>query len=131
MAEFRNLANADPTLFGKLYSQPHPYAWLTREVDRLRLVRDVGDDPAAYREKILAEERAKWEAEAKAAPAVHHPPPACSRQLGHRAQRRRTHRGGMDRRAEPRGRAQCRPEPQAAQRRRRLSALLRRAVPNP
>ena len=68
--EFRNLANADPTLFGKLYSQPHPYAWLTREVDRLRLVRDVGDDPAAYREKILAEERVKWEAEAKAAPAV-------------------------------------------------------------
>jgi hypothetical protein len=59
VSEFRQLANADPTLFGKLYSQPHPYAWLTREVDRLRLVRDVGDDPAAYREKILAEERVK------------------------------------------------------------------------
>jgi hypothetical protein len=66
--EFRNLANADPTLFGKLYSQPHPYAWLTREVDRLRLVRDVGDDPAAFRAKIEAEARAKWEAEAKQAP---------------------------------------------------------------
>ena len=66
--EFRSLANADPTLFGKLYSQPHPYAWLTREVDRLRLVRDVGDDPAAYREKILAEGRAQWEQEAKPAP---------------------------------------------------------------
>ena len=75
--EFRNLANADPTLFGKLYSQPHPYAWLTREVDRLRLVRDVGDDPAAYREKILAEERVKWEAEAKAQPA---PSPAAGMQ---------------------------------------------------
>ena len=22
--KFRDLANADPTLFGKLYSQPHP-----------------------------------------------------------------------------------------------------------
>jgi hypothetical protein len=77
VAEFRNLANADPTLFGKLYSQPHPYAWLTREVDRLRLVRDVGDDPAAYREKILAEERVKWEAEAKATPA---PSPAAGMQ---------------------------------------------------
>ena len=75
--EFRNLANADPTLFGKLYSQPHPYAWLTREVDRLRLVRDVGDDPAAYREKILAEARTQWEQEAKAQPA---PSPAAGMQ---------------------------------------------------
>jgi hypothetical protein len=75
--EFRNLANADPTLFGKLYSQPHPYAWLTREVDRLRLVRDVGDDPAAFRAKIEAEARAKWEAEAKQAPA---PSPAAGMQ---------------------------------------------------
>ena len=75
--EFRSLANADPTLFGKLYSQPHPYAWLTREVDRLRLVRDVGDDPAAFRAKIEAEARAKWEAEAKAQPA---PSPAAGMQ---------------------------------------------------
>jgi len=67
--EFRSMAEADPTLFGKLYSQPHPYNWLTREVDRLRLVRDVGDDPAAFRSKIEAEARARWEAEAKAQPA--------------------------------------------------------------
>ena len=76
--EFRSLANADPTLFGKLYSQPHPYAWLTREVDRLRLVRDVGDDPAAFRARIEAEARAKWEAEAKAAPPT--PSPAAGMQ---------------------------------------------------
>ena len=76
--EFRNLANADPTLFGKLYSQPHPYAWLTREVDRLRLVRDVGDDPAAFRAKIEAEARARWEQEAKAAPPA--PSPAAGMQ---------------------------------------------------
>ena len=75
--EFRQLANADPTLFGKLYSQPHPYAWLTREVDRLRLVRDVGDDPAAFRAKIEAEARARWEQEAKAQPA---PSPAAGMQ---------------------------------------------------
>ena len=74
--EFRQMAQADPTLFGKLYSQPHPYNWMTREVDRLRLVRDVGSDPAAYREKILAEGRAQWEAE-KAAPA---PSPALGMQ---------------------------------------------------
>jgi len=75
--EFRSLANADPTLFGKLYSQSHPYAWLTREVDRLRLVRDVGDDPAAFRAKIEAEARARWEQEAKQAPA---PSPAAGMQ---------------------------------------------------
>ena len=77
VSEFRNLANADPTLFGKLYSQPHPYAWLTREVDRLRLVRDVGDDPAAFRAKIEAEARTRWEQEAKQAPA---PSPAAGMQ---------------------------------------------------
>jgi hypothetical protein len=66
--EFRGMAEADPTLFGKLYSQPHPYAWMTREVDRLRLVRDVGDDPAAFRAKIEAEARAKWDAEAATKP---------------------------------------------------------------
>jgi len=68
VAEFRTMANADPALFGKLYSQPHPYSWMTREVDRLRLVRDVGDDPAAYRAKIESEARTKWEAEAAARP---------------------------------------------------------------
>jgi len=66
--EFRGMAEADPTLFSKLYSQPHPYNWLTREVERQRTLRDVGDDPAAFRAKIEAEARAKWEAEAKAAP---------------------------------------------------------------
>ena len=40
-------------------------------------MRDVGDDPAAYREKILAEGRAQWEQEAKPAPA---PSPAAGMQ---------------------------------------------------
>jgi hypothetical protein len=70
--EFKQLAQRDQTLFGKLYSQTNPYAWMTREVDRLRHLREVGDDPSAYRARIEAEARAKWEAEAKAAP----PPPS-------------------------------------------------------
>ena len=65
--DFRKMSETDATLFGKLYSQPDPYDWLVHEVDRLRLVQDVGSDPAAYRDKILAEGRAQWEAE-KAAP---------------------------------------------------------------
>jgi hypothetical protein len=67
--EFKQLAERDQTLFGKLYAQPNPYGWMMREVDRLRLLRDVGDDPSAYRTKIEAEARAKWEAEAAAKPA--------------------------------------------------------------
>lgn len=70
--EFKQLAQRDQTLFGKLYSQTNPYGWMTREVDRQRTLRDVGDDPAAYRARIEAEARAKWEAEAAARP----PPPS-------------------------------------------------------
>jgi hypothetical protein len=68
-AEFRRLAQADQTLFGKLYSQPHPYSWLTREVDRLRLHSEIGDDPTAFKARIEAEARAKWEAEMAQQPA--------------------------------------------------------------
>jgi hypothetical protein len=70
--EFQQLAQRDPTLFGKLYSQTNPYGWMQREVERQRVLRDVGDDPSAYRSKIEAEARAKWEAEAAAKP----PPPS-------------------------------------------------------
>jgi len=66
--EFKQLAQRDQTLFGKLYSQTNPYAWMAREVDRLRHLREVGDDPSAYRARIEAEARAKWEAEAAAKP---------------------------------------------------------------
>jgi hypothetical protein len=76
--EFKQLAQRDQTLFGKLYSQTNPYAWMTREVDRLRHLREVGDDPSAYRARIEAEARAKWEAEAAAKP----PPPPVSPAAG-------------------------------------------------
>ena len=76
--EFKQLAQHDQTLFGKLYSQTNPYAWMTREVDRLRHLREVGDDPSAYRARIEAEARAKWEAEAAAKP----PPPPVSPAAG-------------------------------------------------
>jgi len=80
VGEFRQLAQADPTLMGKLYSQPHPYAWMQREVDRQRMLRDVGDDPTAYRAKIEAEAREKWEAEAAAQQLQRAPSPAISTQ---------------------------------------------------
>jgi hypothetical protein len=69
VGEFKEAANRDPTLWGKLYSQPNPYAWMTREMDRLRSMADIGDDPAAYRSRIEAELRAQWEAEQQTQPA--------------------------------------------------------------
>jgi len=66
VTEFKRAMETDPTLGGKLAAQAHPYAWLVKEVDRLRVLREVGDDPASFRERLIAEERAKWEAEASA-----------------------------------------------------------------
>jgi len=69
--DFKRAMETDPTLGGKLVMQRHPFEWLVKEVDRLRVLRDVGDDPASFRERLVAEERAKWEAEAAArGPAV-------------------------------------------------------------
>ena len=100
--EFKQHAERDPTLFGKLYTQTNPYGWMTREVDRLRLQRDIGDDPAKFRERLIAEERAKWEAEAaQRGPAVPQaaPVPGMQPSLANARSRRRTHGSRMDRRA--------------------------------
>lgn len=69
VVEFKQMAQRDQTLLGKLYNQRHPYGWMQKEVERQRVLRDVGDDPSAYRTRIEAEARAKWEAEAAAKPA--------------------------------------------------------------
>jgi hypothetical protein len=63
VADFKAHADKDPSLWGKLYSQPMPYEWLAKEIDRLRAHAEIGDDPAAYRARVVAEERAKWESE--------------------------------------------------------------------
>ena len=63
VTEFQEAARQQPELFGKLHAQRHPYGWLMKEVEKLRLQRDMGDDPAAFRARIAAEERAKVETE--------------------------------------------------------------------
>jgi hypothetical protein len=63
VAEFQAVAAQQPDLYTKLHAQRHPYGWLMKEIEKLRLTRELGDDPAAFRAKIAAEERAKWEAE--------------------------------------------------------------------
>jgi hypothetical protein len=68
VGEFKAAAEKEPTLWGKLYAQPSPYAWMTKTIDTMRKHAEIGDDPSAYearmREKLEAEFRAKWEAEA-------------------------------------------------------------------
>lgn len=59
IAEFKVAAGTNPSLFGQLYQQPHPYEWAHKQVEAMRLQRDIGTDPAAYKAKM----RAEWEAE--------------------------------------------------------------------
>jgi hypothetical protein len=63
VAEFKDAAGKDQALWGKLYGQPAPYQWLVKEMDRRRAQADIGDDPAAFRTRVEAELRAKWESE--------------------------------------------------------------------
>lgn len=63
IAEFKEAMKENPGLQQQLYGQPHPYEWMHKQVEIRRLQRDIGTDPDAYRAKIEAELRAKWEAE--------------------------------------------------------------------
>lgn len=68
IAEFKEAAKGDPSLFPKLYAQPDPYGWMAKQVEVMRLQKEIGEDPGAYRARLIAEERAKWEAERGEAP---------------------------------------------------------------
>ena len=62
-AYFQKRAEADPRLWNELYSKPHPYAWMIENNQTAKLHDEIGTDPAAYRARVVAEERAKWESE--------------------------------------------------------------------
>lgn len=64
IVDFKEAAKADPSLEQRLYRQPHPFAWAQKQLEILRAQAEIGDDPAAYRARLVAAERAKWEAEA-------------------------------------------------------------------
>lgn len=67
--DFQSEAAKDPTLWGKLYAQANPYAWAHKQMAQTRVVRDIGTDPNAYREKL----RAEVEAEIRAKMAAEQP----------------------------------------------------------
>ena len=59
IADFRELTRADPTLIHRVRMQDDPFDWARREVERHRVLSEMGDDPTTYEQKL----RAKWEAE--------------------------------------------------------------------
>jgi hypothetical protein len=67
---FKKRTEADPRLWNELYSKPHPYQWMIDDNATARLHEEIGTDPAAYRARIAAEERAKMESELSRSPVI-------------------------------------------------------------
>ncbi len=61
-AEFLEAKNADPTLGERLIQQSDPYGWAMQQIEKIRMQREIGDDPAAYRAKMRAEFEAEMAA---------------------------------------------------------------------
>jgi hypothetical protein len=61
-AEFVQAMRSNPALQAQLYQQPDPYAWAAKQVEVMKLQREIGDDPAAYRAKLRAEIEAEMNA---------------------------------------------------------------------
>lgn len=68
IAEFHDLARSDPLLMQRVRMELDPFDFARREVERQRVLREMGDDPTSYEKRL----REKWEAEqaAKAPPAI-------------------------------------------------------------
>jgi hypothetical protein len=65
---FQKRTQTDPRLWNELYSKPHPYQWMIDSNATARLHEEIGTDPEAYKARIIAEEKAKWESERSAPP---------------------------------------------------------------
>ena len=65
---FMEAAKANPALALALQQQRHPWDYAYKEGKRLAMLKEVGDDPAAYRAKVEAEVRAQLQSQAPAQP---------------------------------------------------------------
>lgn len=59
VAVFQEARRQNPALDMAIHQHPNPYEFAYREGKRLQLLKDVGDDPAAYRARVEAEVRAE------------------------------------------------------------------------
>ena len=80
ITDFQDAAKENPQLFPTMWQQLDPYAFARKVAERHRMLRDMGDDPAAFRARIEAEARAKWEAEAASQARTVNVAPALNRQ---------------------------------------------------
>lgn len=62
---FMEAAKANPALAAALHQQRHPWEFAYKEGKRLLMLKEVGDDPAAYRAKVEAEIRAQLQSQAQ------------------------------------------------------------------
>ncbi|HXI78380.1 MAG TPA: hypothetical protein VNH21_14660 [Steroidobacteraceae bacterium] len=62
IAEFKAEAAKNPALVQQLYQQRNPYVWVQKQVETMRLHREIGEDPAAFRARIIAEHEAARQA---------------------------------------------------------------------
>jgi hypothetical protein len=63
---FQEAASKNPALGAELLQQRHPYEWMYKQAQRIQAMNEIGEDPAAYRERV----RAEIEAELKGAQAA-------------------------------------------------------------
>jgi hypothetical protein len=54
-AKFQEAQGKDPSLHQRVMSQKHPWGALVKEMQRAALLDEIGDDPAAYKERLKAE----------------------------------------------------------------------------
>lgn len=69
IALFRAEAEANPALGMKLRTELHPWDWMMKEAAKIKARKEIGDDPAAYRERVRQELMAEMQATKPAAPA--------------------------------------------------------------
>ena len=78
MAEWPALVAQSPEVYQQAMRQQMPSEWAYQQCKRAQFLRDVGDDPSAYRSRLEQELRQKWEAErtTHAPTPVPSPPPS-------------------------------------------------------
>jgi hypothetical protein len=60
---FVSMATENPAIINQMQAQPDPAEWAYQQATKQSLLNEIGSDPEAYRQKIEAEVRAKFEAE--------------------------------------------------------------------
>lgn len=67
---FQEAVQQNPALGMALHQQANPYEFAYREGKRVQMLKEVGDDPAAYRAKVEAEIRAQLQPQSAASAAA-------------------------------------------------------------